>query len=147
MRRIISDYGYSLVADYNDLWGVANEHNSESIFEVEFQGGGFGGGNAFTNDFSPLPALPTGVGAYRNRPTVEMMNSYETGDARFFASMDTSFVDDEGVLNTNTLNDVRFIVKYGIDNPFNEGDAPNNFVVFRYADVLLMLAEAIGEGY
>ena len=27
-----------------------------------------------------------------------------------------------------------------------EGDAPNNWIVFRYADVLLMLAEALGEG-
>jgi len=148
LRRIMSDYGYSLVPDYNDLWGENNEHNAESIFEVEFQGGGFGGGNSFTNDFSPLPTLPTSVGAYRNRPTREMMNTYETGDSRFFASMDTSFVDNEGMLQTNTNNDIRFIVKYGIDNPLGaegEGDAPNNFVVFRYADVLLMLAEAIGE--
>lgn len=145
LRRIISDYGYDLVGDYNDLWGAENEHNSESIFEVQFQGGGFGGGNSFTNDFSPLPSLPTSVGAYRNRPTREMMNVYETGDERFFASMDTSFVDNEGMLQTNVNNDIRFIVKYGTENAFNEGDAPNNFVVFRYADVLLMLAEAIGE--
>ena len=146
LRRIISDYGYSLVPDYNDLWGVPNEHNVESIFEVEFQGGGFGEGNRFTNDFSPLPALQTSVGAYRNRPTRSMLAAYEPGDERLFASMDTSYIDDQGMLLTNTNDDVRFVVKYGIDNPFNEGDAPNNFVVFRYADVLLMLAEAIGEG-
>jgi hypothetical protein len=30
-------------------------------------------------------------------------------------------------------------------NPFNDDDAPNNWVVLRYADVLLMLAESIGE--
>ena len=30
--------------------------------------------------------------------------------------------------------------------PFGPGDADNNFPVFRYADVLLMLAEAVGEG-
>ncbi|MDH3708959.1 MAG: RagB/SusD family nutrient uptake outer membrane protein [Cyclobacteriaceae bacterium] len=145
LRRIISDYGYSLVPDYNDLWGVPNEHNVESIFEVEFQGGGFGEGNRFTNDFSPVPALQTSVGAYRNRPTRSMLAAYEPGDSRFFASMDTSYIDDQGMLLTNTADDVRFVVKYGIDNPFNEGDAPNNFIVFRFADVLLMLAEALGE--
>ena len=30
--------------------------------------------------------------------------------------------------------------------PFAQADADNNFPVFRYADVLLMLAEALGEG-
>ncbi len=149
LRRVMDTYGYSLVNDYNDLWGVENEHNSESIFEVEFEGGGFGAGNRITNDFSPLPALPTSVGAYRNRPTVEMMNAYEPGDERFFASMDTSYFqvnpDGEVLLITNTLNDVRFIIKYGVTNNNDEDDASNNFVVFRYADVLLMLAEAIGE--
>ncbi len=150
LRRIISDYGYTLLDDYNDLWGIENEHNAESIFEVNFQGGGFGGGNNFTNDFSPLPSLPSADGAYRNRPTREMMNSYEPGDLRFFASMDTSYytVSSEGdsTLLTNTLNDVRYVVKYGRENPFVQGDAANNFIVFRYADVLLMLAEALGEG-
>lgn len=40
---------------------------------------------------------------------------------------------------------MRFIIKYGKENAFNENDASNNFVVLRYADVLLMLAEALGE--
>lgn len=146
LRRIMSDYGYSLVSNYADLWGVANENNSESIFEIQFHGGAVGTGNRFTNDFSPVPALQTSVGAYRNRPTRDLLAAYEPNDERFFASMDTSYIDDQGMLLTNTANDVRFIVKYGIDNPFNEGDAPNNFVVFRYADVLLMLAETLGEG-
>jgi hypothetical protein len=145
LRDIISSQQYELLDNYSDLWGVENEHNAESIFEVEFQGGGFGGGNRFTNDFSPLPALQTSVGAYRNRPTRDMLAAYEPGDGRFFASMDTSYVDDSGMVLTNTDNDVRFVVKYGRDNPFQEGDAPNNWIVFRYADVLLMLAEALGE--
>ncbi len=145
LRRIVSDYGYSLVPDYNDLWGVENENGSESIFEIQFQGGAVGTGNGFTNDFSPLPALQTSVGAYRNRPTRDLLAAYEPNDERLFASMDTSYIDAQGMLLTNTADDVRFIVKYGTDNPFNEGDAPNNFIVLRYADVLLMLAEAIGE--
>lgn len=145
LRDVINSQEYELLEDYSDLWGVENEHNAESIFEVEFQGGGFGGGNRFTNDFSPLPALQTSVGAYRNRPTRDMLAAYEPGDERFFASMDTSYVDDNGMLLTNTANDVRFVVKYGRENAFQEGDAPNNWIVFRYADVLLMLAEALGE--
>ncbi|MDH3651885.1 MAG: RagB/SusD family nutrient uptake outer membrane protein, partial [Saprospiraceae bacterium] len=50
LRRVMG-YGYSLVSDYADLWGVENEHNSESIFEVEFEGGFGDQGNVFTNQF------------------------------------------------------------------------------------------------
>ena len=38
-----------------------------------------------------------------------------------------------------------YTIKFGTTNPYNDDDAPNNWPVFRYADVLLMLAEAIGE--
>jgi hypothetical protein len=134
LRRIISSYGYELVDDYNDLWGVENEHNVESIFEVEFQGGLGTEGNRYTNDFSS--PLPTSVSGFRNFPEPDLINAYEDGDTRFAATLEN---DPESPTTWWT-------VKYGRENPFIEGDAPNNWVVFRYADVLLMLAEAIGEG-
>jgi hypothetical protein len=144
LRRIIASYGYSLLPDYASLWGLANKNNAESIFEVQFKGGGSGTGNAFTNAFSPT--LKHTTGAYRNRPTQDVLKTYEPGDDRFLKSMDTSFVNAQGILQTNTKNDARYIVKFGRENAFDEADASYNFVVFRYADVLLMLAEALGEG-
>jgi len=143
LRRIVGTYGYSLLPDYANLWGLTNKNNAESIFEVQFKGGGTNTGNAFTNAFSPL--LRNSVGAYKNRPTQDMVKAYEPGDDRFKKSMDTTYVNAQGIVLTNTKNDARFITKYGRENAFNEGDASNNFVVLRYADVLLMLAEAIGE--
>jgi hypothetical protein len=143
LKRIVDGYGYSLLADYGSLWGLTNKNNAESIFEVQFKGGGTGTGNSFTNAFSPL--LRQTTGAYKNRPTVNMMNAYEPGDDRFLKSMDSSFVNSSGVLITSSRNDTRFINKFGKENAFNENDASYNFVVLRYADVLLMLAEALGE--
>jgi hypothetical protein len=143
LKRIVADYGYSLLPDYGSLWGLANKNNAESIFEVQFKGGGTGTGNSFTNAFSPL--LRQTTGAYKNRPTVNMMNAYEPGDDRFLKSMDTSYVNSSGVVLSNSRNDIRFITKYGKENAFNENDASYNFVVLRYADVLLMLAEALGD--
>lgn len=144
LRRIISSYGYSLVDNYEDLWGVANEHNSESIFEVEFQGGLGNQGNRFTNDFSA--PLPTSVSGFRNIPELDLLAAFEPGDLRFAATLDTAYTDDSGNFHSSSTDDSRWTIKYGTENPFNEGDAPNNWIVFRYADVLLMLAEAIGEG-
>lgn len=131
--RRVSGYGYSLVGDYANLWGEENEHNSESIFEVEFEGGFGNQGNSFTNQFEGnLSATVTS--GQRNIPERDLIESYEDGDLRFAASL-------SGVTATNT----GWPIKYGVVNPFNEDDAPNNWVVFRYADVLLMLAEAAGE--
>ncbi len=133
LRRVLG-YGYSLVSDYANLWGVDNEHNSESIFEVEFEGGFGDQGNSFTNQFhDDLAASVTG--GLRNIPERDLTEAYETGDLRFAASVEGVTVDNEG-----------WMLKYGSTNAFSEDDAPNNWVVFRYADVLLMLAEAIGEG-
>ncbi len=139
LRRIISTYNYSLETEYANLWGVANENNGESIFEVQFVSGGIGQGSSFTNEFSPSGNLQTGQGFGRNRPTAALENTYEVGDARFPVSMGTSYVDGSG--DTVIAN---YIKKYHSDPP-NENDSDINFVVFRYADVLLMLAEALGE--
>ena len=133
LRRVMG-YGYSLVSDYADLWGVENEHNSESIFEVEFEGGFGDQGNVFTNQFhGDLSASVTS--GQRNIPERDLIEAYEDGDLRFAASL-------EGVTDDNT----GWPIKYGTSNSFSEDDAANNWVVFRYTDVLLMLAEALGEG-
>ena len=139
LRRIITQYNYELLPNYADLWGTANENNAESIFEVQFISGGIGQGSAFTNEFSPSGDLQTGQGFGRNRPTESMENAYEPGDLRFEPSMGTSFVNNEG----ETI-EQNYIRKYESDPPI-ENDSDINFVVFRYADVLLMLAEALGE--
>jgi len=142
LRRIISDNNYRLVA-YDKLWGLENKNNPESIFEVQFKGGGTGTGNWFTNAFTPL--LFSSTGTYKNRPTNEMVKAYDSQDLRFKLSMDTIYTNSSGQVITNSRNDARFIVKYGKTNAFGENDASYNFPVFRYADVLLSLAEALGE--
>ena len=132
LRRVLG-YGYSLVDDYSSLWGVENEYNNESIFEVDFQGGLGNQGNSFTNQFHGI--LSQGVvSGLRNIPEQDLIDAYETGDLRFAASI-------QGVDGTNT----GYTTKFGIVNAFNDDDASNNWPVLRYADVLLLLAEALGE--
>ncbi len=133
LKRVMT-MGYTLVDDYTNLWGVDNENNSESIFEVQFEGGFGNQGNSFTNQFNGTLAVSVTSGQ-RNIPERDLVNDYEDGDLRFAGSIDS-------VTPTNT----GWPVKYGRTNAFSEADAPNNWVIFRYADVLLMLAEAVGEG-
>lgn len=139
LRRIISDYNYELLPNYVDLWGASNENNVESIFEVQYISGGIGQGSALTNEFSPSGDLQTGQGFGRNRPTATLENAYEVGDLRFEPSMGISYINIDDVVVVQN-----YVRKYESDPP-TENDSDVNFVVFRYADVLLMLAEAIGE--
>ncbi len=139
LRRVITNYNYELATNYADLWGTGNENNVESIFEVQFISGGIGQGSLLTNEFSPSGDLQTGQGFGRNRPTDLLVSAFEEGDLRFEPSLGTSWINvDEEVIEQN------YVRKYE-SNPPQENDSDNNFVVFRYADVLLMLAEALGE--
>lgn len=131
--RRVTGFGYSLVPTVADLWGAQNEHNSESIFEVEFESGFGNQGNVFTNQFNG-DLSGTVTGGQRNIPERDLLDAHEDGDERFDLY--------DGITDTNT----GWTTKYGVTNAAAVDDAPNNWVVFRYADVLLMLAEALGEG-
>ena len=132
--------GYSLVDNYADLWGVENEFNTESIFEVSYESGYGVLGNLYTS------AMNTELGATvtsgpRNFPTKSLISSYEAGDTRFEASI--AGIGSEAV--GFAADGAGWCIKYGTTNPSTDNDGPNNWVVLRYADVLLMLAEALGE--
>lgn len=138
LQNVIDNGEYTLVSNYGDLWGPENENNAESIFEVQYTATS-GEGSPFTNTFSPSADLQTGEGLAENRPTASMENAYlDKSGPRFQASMDTSYVDADGQTQT-----ARFITKFESD-PFANFEAENNWIVLRYADVLLMMAEAVG---
>lgn len=147
LRAVVTDGTFDLVDTPADLWGPANELNVESMFESQFKSGGIGEGNGLTGSFAPSRNLIGGFNAGgRNRPTYDLINTWEPGDLRFKASMDTMYsYFDADTGDTVIVTDTRYIKKY-LSVPFAEGDADNNFIVLRYADVLLMLAEALGEG-
>lgn len=136
---------YQILPSYASVFGVANENNRESMFEVQFKKAASGEGSPFTNQFAPIGSgsavVSVGNPLGQNIPTADMNNAYEANDARKAVSMRTSYV-----LGGNTVNH-NYIVKYsGI--PAANIDNDNNWIVLRYADVLLMYAEALNEqGY
>lgn len=137
LRRVVDSNQYDLVPDYADLWGPSNKNNIESIFEIQYKSGGAGTGSGFTEYYSPDLSISGGVGG-GNVPqsvTDDVLGTYEEDDER---GMDGSF----GLTEADS---VEYLSKY--DSPQAIAfDSDANFVVFRYADVLLMLAEAVGAG-
>jgi hypothetical protein len=133
-----------LLPSYADIFKPENANHKESIFEVQYKANSQGRGSPFATLFTPRTGnagiLLTGQGATQgyNRPTQDMINAYEAEDMRKDASLAPNWVD-RGVTNNDP-----YIKKYlsRLSNP-SDGDA--NWIVLRYADVLLMYAEALNE--
>jgi hypothetical protein len=145
LKEVIASNVYGLLPNYADVFRVANKNNRESVFEVQFRSGGVGEGNPWPNSFSPENsgnAVIAFGGDGNNQPSVDMTNAYEPNDKRKALSLATSYVNASGV--TIQYN---FVKKY-YDVPATKNDNGNNIPVIRYADVLLMYAEALNEaGY
>jgi hypothetical protein len=134
LRAVVNSNQYNLLENYADLWIPNNRNNRESLYEIQHLPPN--SGSPYWNYFAPLSlGVPGGnVGnTAPNTPTLDLINAYEAGDERLGASI--AF--DPGGRP--------YIIKFkdaGVTAGF---DARNNFPVLRYADVLLLLAEAIGE--
>ncbi len=145
LKALIDQGTYQLLPQYADVFGIANENNRESIFEVQFKKGSSGEGSPFTNQFAPIGSgtVITGVGnpLGQNIPTDALAAAYDSSDLRKGVSMQNSYV-----LNGSTVKH-NYVAKY-LGVPAANLDSDNNWIVLRYADVLLMYAEALNElGY
>lgn len=153
LAEVVSSGKYSLlentagslnITGYEKIFDPTNHNHKESIFDVQFKKGGFGEGSGFANNFAPensgTSVVTVGSTGGNNIPTEDMNNAYELGDLRKDYSMASSYVDNK----TGKTISIRHVKKYR-DVPYQSGDANIDFPVIRYADVLLMYAEALNE--
>jgi len=164
LENVIQNGPYVLETDYNKIFEFAGENGTGSVFEVQYtdvEGAGFGclqcsegnvavgfqgvrgyQGDLFTSGFS------------FNVPTPEMVNQFETGDNRkevaildidawstaTGASFTTGY-EHTGFFNRKYIPRKRSTNAAGDQNLTN----PNNYRAVRFADVLLMAAEAFNR--
>lgn len=143
LKEVIDSGIYDLLPTYATVFNPANKNSKESIFDVQYKKGlvpreGSGFGNSFAPENSGNAVVQFGGGG-NNRPTPDMEQAYEPGDLRKNISMATSYTNAQG----NKV-DYYFVKKY-LDAPVVSGDSDDNWPVLRYADVLLMYAEALNE--
>jgi len=142
LKEVIDLGVYALLPSYADVFRVANKNNKESVFDVQYKSGGAGEGNNWPNAFAPQNsgnAVIAFGGDGNNQPTLDIINAYEAGDLRKDVSVASSYTNAAGQVIPD-----RFIKKY-YDVPVAKGDNGNNIPLIRYADVLLMYAEALNE--
>jgi hypothetical protein len=145
-------FTYALLANYNDLFDYTKEeHHSEYIFDIEYQEGLGGLGSGFTNSFAPLSApyatfyKIAGGGGEENNPTMDLYNAFSPTDKRRDVTVNATggFIDGTGTF-VKFLQAATTTKKY-LATVLVSGDSKANWKVFRYADVLLMYAEALNE--
>lgn len=164
LDNLIQNGPYDLVTDYNTIFENDGENGVESVFEVQYsdaEGAGFGclqcsegnvavGFNGIRNYSGP----EFDSGFSFNVPTQEVVDAFEDGDLRKEVAIldinawaaQTGATFSTGNEHTGYYNR-KYIARKG---DLNTGDQnltnPNNYRAIRFADVLLMAAEAYNRG-
>lgn len=136
LNDVRTNSGYALQSTYANVFSTANEANSEILFSVRYKAGGLGLGATFANLFGPLGSgslVVAGDGSGLNYPTADF-DTTTNGDPRKTVIMGTYGTGSAGKL---------YVKKY-LTTGGTANDSENDWPVLRFADVLLMLAEAQG---
>ncbi len=152
----IQVYGkYSLVSNYGNLWASENtaNNNTESIFEIQFNEEN---SSVLTKLFTPNAAY-LGRGWERFRVNPEVVDAHISrypGDPRIDFTYTSEYAKPNGQIvkvypsrtRASFNNSYPWVSKYFIKDNTSTTDANNfNYVHYRYADLLLMLAEIENE--
>ena len=152
----IGELGYQLAPNYADNYNPAKQNGVESIFEVQYYGK--------TNyDFWSNENQASWISTYQgprnsgmaagcygwNQPTAEFVSQYEPGDLRkdktiFYTGCPLfDGYTYSGTWSTTGYNVRKFLLTKAQSPDYNTSN--QNWIISRYADVLLMKAEALNE--
>ncbi|MDY8134356.1 RagB/SusD family nutrient uptake outer membrane protein [Aquimarina sp. 2201CG5-10] len=141
-NEIIGSGEYGLTANYEDIWKEIGENNIESIFEIQARGDT---PTAGVQGYSVSQGArgEGGWGWGFNTPSQNLADSYEPGDTRRDATI---------IFRGETLFDGREVLNTVVNPMYNQKayssafsdawETGKNIRILRYAEVLLMNAEA-----
>ena len=151
-ESIITSAEYSLLPRYGDNFLPAGEHGAESIFEISAvaeQASVVGPGATPFNMIQGVRGVPN-LGWGFNRPSDDLVAAYEAGDPRRQATIiyvgevlpdgSTIVQDNPEVLNERYNQKAWVPAHAGLQD-----NGPGNIRILRYADILLLAAEAQNE--
>ncbi|NND35183.1 MAG: RagB/SusD family nutrient uptake outer membrane protein [Saprospiraceae bacterium] len=149
-NSVISSSEYTLAPNYAKIWSKEGENGPESVFEVQATPDINGGWSQFSQVQSIRPAKGWGF----NRPSDDLVRAYEPGDPRREATIlyvgevvpDGSYiVEDNPEMFNERYNQKAWVPdsERGAGGGSREGGG--NIRLLRYADVLLIAAEALNE--
>lgn len=144
LKEVIDLTQYSLHENYAALFSEGNNNTKESLFEIQYIRGRSLGNNysaVFTPAITSMAIFPNNLqGSGRITPSLSIFNAYEAADKRKATS-----VNDSVRLINGSKSPARYALKFVDFKVVETSDGAVAFTVMRYADVLMMYAEALNE--
>lgn len=148
LRNVVESNAYSLLPAFADIFNPANANNKESIFEIQYEGGTLDEGSVWGFKAHPRTlANVMGIStADATIPTVDIINTFESDSVgektspRYLGTIGTmSYTNTSGASVA-----VKHVKKHYMEHAV-QNQSDDNWPLIRYADVLLMYAEALNE--
>ncbi len=170
LENVINSNAYSLVSNFGNMFLASGENGPESVFEIQYSNtspyynwGGVtrGQGNHSVQQcgirgLNGTGAMPYGAGWSTNLPAQNLANAYTAGDLRKAVTV----LDIEAYKTANPAFNITYqVAPFKNTGLYNQKYLPrkgetsgqvelnylNNFRTIRYAEVLLMAAEAFNR--
>jgi len=133
----------TVLSPYASIFDVSNEMNKEIIFAVRYLGGTTGIGSPFWTLFAPDGTanlfLKVGTPGGHFNPTPELVNLYNSNP------LDTRTSSCFRVYVKNKTTTIYYPSKYIDPNMTQANQSENDWIVLRYADIVLMHAEIMAQ--
>ena len=139
----VSDYcdavingGYSLLPEYDMLWNNEHENSSEAIFEINYEGN--------NTDANWGASMFNGMDWKKfNIPSNDLVKAFDDENDMIRKNASIVFLDVTGKWSDNNWPQTHypFLNKYRIYT----SPSPQNYIIIRLADILLLKAEALNE--
>ena len=140
----LDENGDTLFTAYEKPFLPQYENGPEGIFEYQFNGGSSGSRSKLNGEWVPKGYYNAGDGGKMRFDVTDLLyNSFEPGDIRLKSYHTGEYYNNQsGEMETV---DKIWMVKFQDPEKNSSNNFSNNLPFFRFADVLLMYAEALNE--
>ncbi|MCB8999300.1 MAG: RagB/SusD family nutrient uptake outer membrane protein, partial [Bacteroidales bacterium] len=143
LEEILGESSLGLETNFADIFSTSNEMNKEILFAVRYKGGSLGIGSPFWEYFAPEGSankyLKVGSPDGNNNPTLEIMSLFKKD------SLDKRAAASFGVYVRSATRTYPYVAKYIDDNITQSMQGENDWIVLRYADIVLLYAEVLAQ--
>lgn len=150
-QAVIQSGQYSLYPDYRNMFLPDQENGSGSLFEAQIIDRE---DQAISNEYTKWQGVRGQFGWGFNAPSEDLSNAYEEGDPRRTATIFYSGDTLEGASGPYYLPvsegampraNKKTMIPVNMWPAGYPGNSPTNYIILRYADILLIYAEAANE--
>lgn len=148
LKEVIENGPYNLLPNFADIFLPGNANHRESIFEIQYEGGTLEMGSSWGFAAHPRVLANTmGIStADATIPTSDIIQAYESS-AQADESTSPRYLATIGTMqytNNGTVLSAKHVKKHYMEHTI-QNQSDDNWPLIRFADVMLMYAEALNE--